>query len=196
MQQEVERLRDFHLLALLDTGGRFYTNQGKTGDARDREFFRQAMQGRLYISDPIVSRSTGVRQVSIAAPIRGDAAKAVQGAIAGPIPIDRLTQIVEALNYGPRQLRLCPQQRRGADRPAARLARERQRVRHQPDRTQRSGLAGACAEDDSGQATIDRFELDGQPSYVAYFPLQQADWSIALVIPRRNIEAALRPLEA
>jgi len=195
LQQEVERMRDFHLLALIDTRGRLYTNQGKTGDVRDREYFRQAMQGRLYVSDPIVSRSTGVLQVAIAAPIQGGATEAVQGAIAGAIPLDRLTEVVEALSYGPGSYAFA-------------LSSEGVPIVQPPDWPESDSALGtsliersdpawrALAQKmTSGQANIERFDLDGQPSYVAYFPLRQADWSIALAIPRRNIEAALRPLD-
>ncbi len=192
LQTEVERLQDFHLLALLDKDGNFYTNQGKSGDASDREFFQQAMQGQLFVSDPIVSRSTGVRQVSIAAPIRPQSAtSSPQGAIAGPIPIDRLTQAIEQLQYGPDSYAfVLNASGQTIVQPQARQT-EAVNLLASPE----PGWSYLARQMVARKAGIDSFQLDGQPRYVAYFPLEQTDWSLALVIPRRNIESALRPLD-
>ncbi|MBR4831251.1 MAG: methyl-accepting chemotaxis protein [Butyrivibrio sp.] len=46
-------------------------NIGKLVDVGKREYFQQAMAGNSYASDVIVSASTGVRQMTMAVPIRG-----------------------------------------------------------------------------------------------------------------------------
>ena len=46
-----------------------------------------------------------------------------------------------------------------------------------------------------GQQGIELIQLDGSGKYVAYLPLQQANWSVALVISRANIESQLRLLD-
>ena len=45
------------------------TDGGKLVDVHEREYFIQAMKGTPYISDVIVSASTGLRQVTFAAPV-------------------------------------------------------------------------------------------------------------------------------
>ena len=45
---------------------------GKLVDVHEREYFKQAMKGQPYVSDVIVSASTGLRQITFAAPIIGD----------------------------------------------------------------------------------------------------------------------------
>ncbi len=47
----------------------FRTDGGKLVDVHEREYFQQAMKGQPYVSDVIVSASTGTRQVTFAAPI-------------------------------------------------------------------------------------------------------------------------------
>ncbi|HEY9617761.1 MAG TPA: ATP-binding protein, partial [Microcoleaceae cyanobacterium] len=44
------------------------------------------------------------------------------------------------------------------------------------------------------QQGIQLVDIDGTQKYLAFVPLQEANWSVALVIPRDNIEAQLRPL--
>ncbi|NEO83591.1 MAG: GHKL domain-containing protein [Spirulina sp. SIO3F2] len=45
------------------------------------------------------------------------------------------------------------------------------------------------------EAGIELRTIDGQMQYIAYLPMQEANWSIALVIPKENIEQQLRPLD-
>ena len=45
------------------------TDGGKLVDVHEREYFQKAMQGSPYISDVIISASTGARQITFAAPI-------------------------------------------------------------------------------------------------------------------------------
>jgi signal transduction histidine kinase len=45
------------------------------------------------------------------------------------------------------------------------------------------------------QQGIELLFLDGAWKYVAYLPLTEADWSVALVIPRENLESQLQALD-
>jgi methyl-accepting chemotaxis protein len=51
----------------------FRTDGGKLVDVHEREYFKQAMKGQPYMSDVIVSASTGARQVTFAAPVKDTA---------------------------------------------------------------------------------------------------------------------------
>lgn len=46
------------------------TDGGTLIDVHEREYFQKAMSGSPYISDVIVSNSTGLRQVTFAAPVK------------------------------------------------------------------------------------------------------------------------------
>ncbi len=58
----------------------FRTDGGKLVDVHEREYFKQAMKGQPYMSDVIISASTGTRQVTFAAPVQ-DAAGNVYGIV-------------------------------------------------------------------------------------------------------------------
>jgi methyl-accepting chemotaxis protein len=51
----------------------FRTDGGKLVDVHEREYFQQAMKGQPYMSDVIISASTGTRQVTFAAPVKDSA---------------------------------------------------------------------------------------------------------------------------
>nr|MCR5556449.1 cache domain-containing protein [Butyrivibrio sp.] len=54
---------------------------GKLVDVHEREYFQQAMKGQPFVSDVIVSASTGLRQITMAAPIYGDDRSSVIGIV-------------------------------------------------------------------------------------------------------------------
>ncbi|MCR4590300.1 MAG: methyl-accepting chemotaxis protein [Lachnospiraceae bacterium] len=54
------------------TGGdgmQLIRSKGDLVDVSEREYFKQAMAGQMYVSDLIVSKSTGARQLTIAVPV-------------------------------------------------------------------------------------------------------------------------------
>ena len=57
------------------------TDGGKLVDVHERDYFKNAMAGTPYISDVIVSASTGLRQVTFAAPIKDTASGAIYGIV-------------------------------------------------------------------------------------------------------------------
>ncbi len=199
LDQERQRLPYFHLLAFLDQQGIYYTNQGRQGDASDRPFFRRAMQGETNVSEPIISRSTGILQVSFAAPIppppTATSSRPI-GVISCPVPVDLLQQVIEELEYGEGSYAFLlnsrgipiihpdPQRVGTEKQPAPSL-------RDDPD-PQLAHLAHQMLA--TAEPAIGSFTLAGEEVYVAYMHLEQADWAVALVIPRLNIEGQLGDL--
>ncbi|MDJ1170924.1 cache domain-containing protein [Roseofilum sp. BLCC_M154] len=195
--QEAQRIEPFNIVVFFDTEGKFYTSEGKSGDAKDRLYWQRAMQGRVNVSDPLVSRSTGLLQIVIAAPITPDAPLDNQpkGAIAAPVPLKRLVQVIEKLSYGPgsygfmldsQGVPLVPRDLEifqvESDEPTS-LLNSKDPVLRQ--------LAQQMI---NGQQGLNLVRWFGQDYYLAYVPLEEADFSIALVIPRQNIDQDLRPL--
>ncbi len=50
-------------------GMQILRSKGDCVDVSEREYFKQAMSGQMYVSDLIVSKSTGKRQITIAVPV-------------------------------------------------------------------------------------------------------------------------------
>ncbi|GAB4216596.1 MAG: hypothetical protein OHK0012_19200 [Synechococcales cyanobacterium] len=140
VQLEQDRLSDYYMFILVYPDGTYYTTRGGQTkirgangqfiDLRDREHFKQAFAGNVYVSNPIVSRSTGTIQTNVAVPIwsvppynRGDlpqeraiirqqslealgypsnprATPTVIGEFSGLVPSDRAAEIVSRTFQG------------------------------------------------------------------------------------------------
>jgi hypothetical protein len=110
LKSEINRLQEFQHFALVEPDGSYFTT--KVGRAlinvSDRQHFKKAMSGEVYVSDPTISRTIKKQSiVPISAPIWSNSAKSIYktvekpiGVMNGVISIDRIGEVVEKLEYG------------------------------------------------------------------------------------------------
>lgn len=190
---QLTRNQDFSQFIQAELDGSFAnTTVGQTNrNIEDRAYFQEARNGEVTVSDPIISRTTETLQVVIAAPIPTDS-DSPEGILAGSITVDRLWSVINQLQYGENSYAFAlnsqgfaifdPEQQNTVNLP-------------NPDstllRAKDDGWRAIARSMVARQSHIERIKLDGKPVYVAYFPLQEANWSVALVIPPENIEGDL-----
>ena len=198
---EVKQMADFYFFGMIYPDGSYYNTevgQAVGKNLSDRQHFQEALAGKTYASDPVLSRTLGIPVVVITTPIWLDSSHTGEpiGVLSGLIDIDQVTDVVSQLDYGENSYALAL---RSSGVPIVHPDRERMGTRN--DQVP-SLLASADPYEVAiaeamvaGKKGIDRTRLGDQPVYVAYMPLQEADWSIALVIPRKNIESQLHLLD-
>ena len=153
---------------------------------------RDALQGEVAVSDPRFSFASGIPQVTIAVPVGCTNAPCPNsqpiGFVAGTFEIEPLIEMVEALKFKYAtgsyafvlnrigQPIVDPQERWN-----------KTTLLKSPD----SNLQHIARQAINKQSNIERLELNGEWVYVAYQPLQQVNWSLALVVPLRHLESQL-----
>ena len=205
LKSEINRLQEFQHFALVEPDGSYFTT--KVGRAlinvSDRQHFKKAMSGEVYVSDPTISRTIKKQSiVPISAPIWSNSAKSIYktvekpiGVMNGAISIDRIAEVVEKLEYGAGTYAFVLNSQGvpiihpdaglmgNIDKPAPSLLESAD-----------PNLANVAREMVYQKTGILLTQINDATVYVAYLPLEQAEWSIALVIPRDNLEKELLPL--
>ncbi|MDZ8187517.1 MAG: ATP-binding protein [Nostoc sp. ChiSLP02] len=200
LQAEVKRINEFFFFQIATLNGLYSnTKVGRsTKNIKDRDYFQKALAGQSNISDPFISRSTGIPLIAIATPIwlNPQANGSPIGVFLGTVKVDRVTKVVNSLRYGKNSYAFA-------------LNSQGQAIVH-PDKTLMStlekpgpsllkiadrNLNAIAKQMVNKQQGIELMEIDGTKKYVAYIPLKQANWSLALVIPRQNIESRLQFLD-
>lgn len=90
---------DFEMLFIADKNGDFDTTTHAVGNIGDRDYFAPVMAGETVVSQPVISRSTNVAIIVIAAPVY-NAVGQVQGLMAGTISLSHLTELVNQVKIG------------------------------------------------------------------------------------------------
>jgi diguanylate cyclase (GGDEF)-like protein len=100
LKTEVEKkLGIYDHFMVADASGNYNTTlKRNVGNVSDREYFKAAMEGRVLVSNPIISRSTGNPITAVTAPIRNDDGK-IEGVMVGTINLIKLSSIIENLKY-------------------------------------------------------------------------------------------------
>jgi two-component system NtrC family sensor kinase len=198
LKTEVLRFSDVYAIAIAQPDGQRQVTGGKPTNIKDREYFQKAMAGQTNVSDPLISRAAQIPTISIATPIRRalDTTSAPIGEMHNLVRLDRIAYVVDSLRYGDHSYAFAldskgeviahpnPKLMSTIDKPPANLLTSADK-----------SLAAIAQQMISQQQGIKLLPIDGTWKYVAYLPLKEANWSVALVIPRANIESQLRSLD-
>jgi two-component system, NtrC family, sensor kinase len=205
LKSEVNRLQEFLHLALIEPDGSYFTT--KVGRAlinvSDRQHFKKAMAGEVYVSDPTISRTLKQQSiVPISAPVWSNSANSLLrtakkpiGVMNGVISIERITKVIGNLEYGAGTYAFAiNSQGVPIVHPDARLMGNIDKPAPSLLESADTNLANVVREMVYQKTGIVLTQINDARVYVAYLPLEQAQWSIALVIPSENIEKELLPL--
>ncbi|MHC5778527.1 ATP-binding protein [Nostoc sp.] len=200
LKSEVDRINEFFVFQIATPDGSYFnTMVGRSNkNIKDRDYFQKALAGKSNISDPFISRSTGIHLIAIATPIWSNPSQSRSpiGVFNGNVKVDHIVEVVNSLRYGENSYAFALNSQGEAivhpnstlmstlEKPAPSLLKI-------PDRN----LNVIAQQMVNKQQGIQLMEIDGTKKYVAYVPLQEANWSVALVIPRQNIESRLQFLD-
>lgn len=200
LQEEVQRIQEFFFLQIATPDGAYSnTKAGRTTkNITDRDYFQKALAGQPNISDPFISRSTGKPSIAIATPIWSSSLprQSPIGVFQGNVRVDHIAKVVNSLRYGENSYAFALNSKGQAivhpnpglmstvEKPAPSLLEVANR-----------DLNAIAQRMINRQQGIELMDIDGTQKYVAYLPLQEANWSVALVIPRQNIESRLQFLD-
>ncbi|MEG4885550.1 ATP-binding protein [Microcoleus sp. F8-D3] len=197
LQGEIYRLKEYFVLSLTKPDGSFINTLGNRANSKDRQHFKKAIAGQLNVSDPLIGRSTKVSTIVISAPIWAlpPAPNQVIGVLSGSIKLDRVTSVANSLLYGSDSYAFALNSQGvpivhpnnnligNTDRPAPSFLQSKDLP-----------LSTIARQMIDRQTNIELVKIDNKWVYVAYAPLKEVNWSMALVIPRENIESQLQAL--
>ncbi len=197
LQGEVYRLKEYSMLSLIQPNGSAINTLGNFANTKDRQHFKKAIAGKINISDPLIGDSRKVPTLFISAPILAlpPAPNKVIGVLSGSIKLDRVASVINSLQHGSESYAFALNSKgvpivisnnnliENIDRSAPSFL-----------QSQDPALSTIARQMIDRQTNIELVKIDNKWVYVAYAPLDEVNWSMALVIPRENIESQLQAL--
>jgi two-component system, NtrC family, sensor kinase len=197
LQGETYRLKEYSVLSLVQGDGSVQNTLGTNTNTKDRKHFQKAMNGNVNVSDPLIGRITKVSTIIIASPLWAlpPTPNKVIGVLAGSIKVDRVASVANSLHYGSDSYAFVLNAE-GVPivHPNNKLTGTIERPAPSFLNSQDPGLAAIARHMTSRQMNIELVKIDNKSVYIAYAPLNEVQWSMALVIPRENIESQLQAL--
>ncbi len=195
LQSEVKRLQTFLLMALATSDSALINTHGDHLNVKDREFFQRSMAGETVAADPIIGRTTKQLQIQISSPIPAETGIKPAGVLMGGIPINRVVEVISNLHQGKGSYAFAlNSQGVPIAHPNTELIGTPEKAAESFLNSRNPRLVEITQKMVAKRRNIELAQLDGKSSYVAYTPLREANWSVALVVPKENIESPLQAL--
>ena len=198
LQGEIYRLKEYSMLSLIQADGSVVNTLGNSANAKDRHHFQKAMTRAAQRFRPADrALSTKVPTIIISAPIWAlpPAPNQVIGVLSGSIKLDRVASVANSLQYGSESYAFALNSE-GVPivHPNNNLIGNIDRQAPSFVQSQDPSLSTIARQMIDRQTNIELVQIDNKWVYVAYAPLKEVNWSMALVIPRENIESQLQAL--
>ena len=197
LKSKHNRMPWFYIFAHINPDGSYYNSKvdfAKGKNLKDRVHFEAAMQGRVYASDPVASKTLGSNIVAITSPIYSNDSlnSDIIGVFGGMIDSQTIVSELSTFKNGPKSYAFA-------------LNSEGIAISH-PDinrmgTTDRNPIS-LLKDLDPGTAAIAKLMLekkagtkeiniDGQDVFVSFVPLSEADWYVATVTDSKFIRSRL-----
>ena len=214
LETEVKRFSDdfHHAFFVRPDGSYYFTGIGfvKNKNLSDRPYFQTAIAGKVAISDPLISRASGITKINVVAPVLRERPphqssdknkfETIQfdGVLAAGVKIDRLQETIGQLKYGPSSYAfILNSEGKVVAHPDSDLIFNQDKPKlPSPDYIDKLGVTAIAKRLVRAEAGVDPITVDGDRQYIVHLPLRHTDWFVALVIPEENIDSQLRPLDA
>lgn len=186
-------MHDFQRGNIIGTDG-FSIFDGK--DYSDREYVRQALQGNVYVSEPLISKITGELSIMVAAPLyaEDDNGKSVVGVVYFVPHETFLNDIVTAIQIGENS-RAYIINKSGdtiADITLDTITVQNIEAEAESDPSL-AQLAAIHAKMREGETGFGSYTSGEDQMFAAYAPMEDTDgWSIAVTAPQLNYLASAR----
>lgn len=192
LKSETLRFRDLYAIAIARPDGWRNVIGGKPTNIADRVFFQKAITGSTNVSDPLISRANQSLSLAIAAPIRSgfDTNSQPIGEIHSLVSLERINRVVSSLKYGKNSYAFA------IDSQGRVVAHANPDFSFGKTQAQDAQLSEVIQHIVKNKQGIELIKAGNQAQYLAHLPLQEANWFVALLIPRENIESQLQSLDS
>ncbi len=172
---------EFQDLSIVDLNGHAKCHDGSQLNVSDRQYFKEAITGKTFISGALVSRTTNKVVFIVATPLH-DKNHQLQGLLTGCLPGTYFSDVSNKLSYGESGYAYI------VDNKGTFLAhRNHDLVLNQDNYLEKSRSDSRYKEHAAilermikGETGTDKYSLDGQIRYMGFAPIEGTSWSLAI----------------
>ncbi|MBP2627437.1 MAG: mcpA 1 [Firmicutes bacterium] len=172
-----------------DDKGNYVDINGFTGSSVNRPYFKEAMTGKIAITDPILSPTTGKMVTVIALPIKNEGH--ITGLLVGAINVEHVVKTVTEAKVGHTGYAyLIKSDGTVVIHPDKEIM-GKVNIKEDPNST--PALKAAVEKMVQGEKGVTSYQYKGVPKYLAYAPVPGTPWAMGMAV---NEDEALQQLAA
>ncbi len=185
------RTPDFDRIGYIDEKGDFYNDQNKITNVIDRDYFLNVVKrgNDIDIDDPVISKSTGATIIHVTKAAKVDGRTV--GCYSAVVGVDKLTEFVSSIRIGQTGYAVLFNSNGGiiaSSNPDKDAGEEKTSVMEGA----MEGIVAALKSRETGTAWIDAGKYGKK--FVAYQPVENADWGFAFIIDDSQVYATAKQI--
>jgi len=191
MSSELKRNPVYLRQLMIDSKGEATYSDGKKTSLAERDYFKQAVTGKVVIGDPVLSKADKVNIIVAAAPIVKNGA--INGVFAATIKLDSVIKLVSEIKASKTGYAYVIQ-KDGLIifHPQQEMA---MKVNLLKDEKVSASLKEATAKMVKGETGLARYSFNGDDKFIAYRPIPGTSWSLAINVPVDEVNEDLNKLK-
>ena len=190
LKNEHKRNSLFLSFMMMDAKGDANFTTGEKINVAGREYFKQIMAGKTFVSDPVISKAEGKAVVVVAAPSPRNGS--IIGGVAGGVPLEDMSKLIGEIKaadsgyaYAVRSDGLI------IIHPNTDMA---MKINGLTDASTPPALKEITAKMVKGEQGVAQYKFKGDVKYIAYAPIPGTTWSLAVNVPAKEVLAKLNVL--
>ncbi len=190
LRNESKRDSLFLSYMMMDVKGDATFTTGEKINVVGREYFKQIMAGKAFVSDPVISKAEGKAVVVVAAPSPKNGA--IIGGVAGGVPLEDMSKLIGEIKAGDTGYAYAVR----SDgliiiHPNKDMA---MKINGLTDASTPPALKEITAKMVKGEQGVAQYTFKDDVKYIAYAPIPGTTWSLAVNVPAQEILAKLNAL--
>lgn len=184
---EAKRL-GFERFGVVDINGKAKFINNTTSDLSDRDYFKQAIQGKSVMSDPVVSKINNSIVFMVAAPIKDYNNKTV-GVLTGTVKGDTFASLVGDVKVGQEGYGFVINKEGNtvAHKDAKLVLEQDNDFKNAEKDPSLKSLVELEKKMVRGEVGFGEYSYNGQDKFLAYAPVPGTNWSLALTISKAEL---------
>ncbi|RII33054.1 methyl-accepting chemotaxis protein [Clostridium chromiireducens] len=190
LKSEAKRL-GYIKMGIADLKGDVLYSDEKTSNVNDREYFQKAKAGSKNISDPIISKTDGSVVIAYAIPVKFN--DSIVGVLVSTVSSDALSKFTNNVKFGETGNAFMVNKSGVvvAHTNVDLVKKMYNPIEEAKKDSKLNGLAGVITTMTQGNAGTGYYYYNGVNKYVGYAPVNNTNWSIAVVINENEILSQL-----
>lgn len=194
--EEAARLNN-KTMGIADLNGKMVFLDGKELSVKDREYFKRAVAGESFLTEPFVNRATATREIAIATPIKNEAGRPI-GVLASYKEVEQLYGIVEDIVLGETGRAFLINEKGEAltyeDKELVEAG--ELKLMYLRGQEENQAIAQMFEKMVAGERGLASYNFQGVDKHTAYAPLEEKPWSIGVSIDTDEVLGDLNRLSS
>lgn len=174
----IQSFKNFELLFVTDkSGNQLVRTSGELANRSDREYFKQAISGKVFVTDPYISASSGKPCVTIAVPIyKGDD---IIGVLGVDVALDTLVSVATDVNIGKNgYINIIDKEMKVLYSPDSSLVTEKQSL---------AEITYAQKVNSGETGSVIERGTSGEKAVISYAPVKDLNWGVITYYPHSEL---------